>query len=80
MTHTQDLTTMIAGTGTTGDTLITLEGLNTQTDFGIIMGLIVIIGIIIGHLLDRKLNQKLDQDLELMYLDQEHQSPPTDLE
>jgi hypothetical protein len=63
MTHIQDLTTIIVGTGTTGDTLTTLEGLNTQTDFGIIMGLIVIIGIIIGHLLDRRLNQKIDQEL-----------------
>lgn len=60
----QDLTTIIIGTGTTGDTTIigggTIFGFNNLTAIGII------ITIIIALLLDRRLNQNLDK-----YPDQE---------
>lgn len=60
----QDLTTIIIGTGTTGDTTILGGGIITGFNNLMLVGIIAII--IIAHLLDRKLNQNLDK-----YLDQE---------
>jgi len=60
MTLIQDLTTIIAGTGTTGDTTILTFTTNIMGD-----GTLIIIGIItimfLGIMLDQRLNLKQDQ-------------------
>jgi len=56
----QDLTTVIIGTGTTGDTTILGGGTITGTNNLMLVG--IIITIIIALLLDRMLNRKLDQE------------------
>jgi len=58
----QDSTTIITGTGTTGDTIILGDGINTGGTELIITGLVLLV--IIAHLLDRKLGRKLDLDQE----------------
>tara|TARA_B100000900_G_scaffold248332_1_gene211350 strand:- start:2319 stop:2546 length:228 start_codon:yes stop_codon:yes gene_type:complete len=62
MITTQDSTTIITGTGTTGDTIILGDGINTGGTELIIIGLVLLV--IIAHLLDRKLGRKLDLDQE----------------
>ena len=58
-----DLTGIITGTGTTGDTIILGGGTTTGgTHLIIIIGIILLV--IMAHLLDRKLNLKMFQDLE----------------
>ncbi len=56
----QDSTTIITGTGTTGDTITLGDGINTGGTELIIIGLVLLV--IIAHLLDRRLGRKLDQD------------------
>ena len=58
----QDLTGIITGTGTTGDTIILGDGTTTGGTYLIIIGIILLV--IIAHLLDRKYNQEMFQDLE----------------
>ena len=65
-----DTNTIIAGTGTTGDTTTLTSGIHTtigtNLDIGTTMiGGIVIIAILLGHMLDRKLNRNLNLDQEL---------------
>ena len=79
-----DIDTIIAGTGTTGDTTILTSGINTITGTTIDTGISIeylIIGILflIARVLDQRLNQNQDlgQELDQMNQDQGHQ---TDLE
>ena len=55
----QDLTTIITGTGTTGDTTILGDGIITGSSNLLLVGISIIT--IIALLLDRRLNQKEDQ-------------------
>jgi len=68
MTLIQDLTTIIAGTGTTGDTTILTSTTNIMGD-----GTLIIIGIItimfLGIMLDQRLNLKLDLEIHLQEQD-----------
>ena len=79
-----DIDTIIAGTGTTGDTTILTSGINTITGTTIDTGISIeylIIGILflIARVLDQRLNLKQDlgRELDQMNQDQGHQ---TDLE
>ena len=79
-----DIDTIIAGTGTTGDTTILTSGINTITGTTIDTGISIeylIIGILflIARVLDQRLNQNQDlgQGLGQMNQDKGHQ---TDLE
>jgi len=58
----QDLTGIITGTGTTGDTIILGDGTTTGGMYLIVIGIILLV--IIAHLLDRKYSQEMFQDLE----------------
>jgi len=68
MTLIQDLTTIIAGTGTTGDTTILTFTTNIMGD-----GTLIIIGIItimfLGIMLDQRLNLKQDRKAHLQEQD-----------
>ena len=72
-TDINNLTTITAGTGTTGATILIGDGSPTgmvnQTNFGgIMIFAILILAGVIAHLIDRRLNQKLDLEQ-----DQKHQ-------
>ena len=58
MITTQDLTTTIIGTGTTGDTTIVGGGINIGiTIMDTLITVSIIMAVIIAHLLDRKFNR-----------------------
>ena len=64
--------TIIAGTGTTGDTMTLTSGIRTFTgidmDIGTIgIGIIALIVILLAHMLDRRLNKNLDRELHQEY-------------
>ena len=64
--------TIIAGTGTTGDTMTLTSGIRTFTgidmDIGTIgIGIIALIVILLAHILDRRLNKNLDRELHQEY-------------
>jgi len=70
--------TIIAGTGTTGDTTSHPSGIHTTvgtslvTGECILIGILIIIAIVLGTVLDRKLNHKQDLNQEFQKLqDQE---------